>query len=87
MSVIPAENQREIVSIARETLPEDVKPDVRPQNRWVVLGLTKEYADREVEPAARDELVDRLRDRGYKVSVVGSDMKVTRPGLDWPTVE
>ena len=86
MTVVPTENQREIVRIARETLPDDARPDVRPRNRWIVLSISD--ADDSIRwQEHREAVADRLRDRGYKVSVVAEDVKVTRPDLHWPDAQ
>lgn len=86
MTVVPTENQREIVRIARETLPDDARPDVQPRNRWIVLTVSEPDDSLHVEDY-RDDVAQRLRERGYEVSVVGQDVKVTRPGLHWPEVQ
>lgn len=78
---IPSQNTADIREIVRETLPEDARPDFRPQNRWYVVDLDREYQGWE------DALKDELRAAGYKVSVVGSSVKVTKPGVDWSTVD
>lgn len=86
MTVIPTENQREIVRIARDVLPAYARPDVRPMNRWVVLSLSERDVAR-FGPDDRERLAERLREKDYQVSVVGDDVKVTRGGLHWPDVE
>lgn len=84
MTVIPTENQRQVFEIVRDELPEDARPDYRPMNRWYVVSL---QADRHTIRDEQAALADRLREEGYKVSVVGDDVKVTRPALDWPDPE
>jgi hypothetical protein len=86
MTVVPTENQREIVQIARDALPDDARPDVRPQNRWIVLSIS-ESDDSIRGQDYREDVADRLRERGYKVSVVGENVKVTRSDLHWPDVQ
>lgn len=76
-SVIPAANMRHIWAIARDALHDDARPDYRPMNRWYVIEL--DATDFEIR-----SLPDALREAGYKVSVVGNRVKVTKHGLNWP---
>lgn len=84
MTAIPSENMNSIRRIVRDVLPGGARPDYRSMNRWYVVSLQTDRHTIRDEQAA---LSDRLREEGYKVSVVGDDVKVTRAALDWPEVD
>lgn len=84
MTAIPSENMKSIRRIVRDELPDHARPDYRPMNRWYVVSL---QADRHTIRDEQTALADRLREKGYKVSVVSDDVKVTKPDLHWPDVD
>lgn len=79
-NTIPAANLRHVRTIARDVLHDDARPDYRPMNRWYVIEL--DATDFEIR-----SLPGALRAAGYKVSVVGKTVKVTKHGLNWPETE
>lgn len=83
MTVIPTQNQRHIFETVRDELPDDARPDYQPRNRWYIISL---QSDRHTIRDEKAALAERLREEGYKVSVVNDDVKVTKPDLHWPDV-
>ncbi|MCF2165424.1 hypothetical protein [Halobacterium salinarum] len=84
MTVIPSQNMSHIRDLVQDELQEHARPDYRQMNRWYVISLKP---GRDARQDRIEALSERLQDAGYKVSRVGDDVKVTKPGLDWPDVE
>jgi len=82
MTTVPTDNKMHVYDVARDLLKDaDPYPDLREGGRWIKIGV-----DPSVDESKLTEVAEALRASGYHVSVVGSEIKATKPDVQWPDV-